>query len=309
MKKINLILTTVTVLALAAMSCSLQFARPDPLPPPPPPSPQGPGFPPPPPPSPEGQLPPPPTPEGPSPEVGNPGGNPGQGNIGSFGADSTTLNKGKCAMLHWETEGGFGVTLDGQPVERVGQRQVCPQQTTVYRLGVDNGDQVLTRELTITVSGGNQSSGSNSSGGNNSGGNNSGGTNSGGGNSGGNNSGVSTTSIDLAATNLWKDPANLGHTLHIDIKNNSTYSGNITFNVTCAGIYYINGKKPNEHTNLMYSANGLIYPFNANQERSTNTYIKLDKGTGFYELTCTLNSSADNKSSNNSVTKKFEIGP
>jgi hypothetical protein len=59
-------------------------------------------------------------------------------------------------MLYWETEGGFGLSLDGQPVERAGQKQVCPQQTTVYRLGLDNGGQMLTREVAITVNSGGQ---------------------------------------------------------------------------------------------------------------------------------------------------------
>lgn len=72
----------------------------------------------------------------------------------TFTADRTNLQPGQCAILQWNVQGGFGVNLNGQPVERTGQKQVCPQETTLYRLGVDAGTTVLTRDVTIVVAGG-----------------------------------------------------------------------------------------------------------------------------------------------------------
>ncbi len=90
----------------------------------------------------------------------NPGGlGPGGGQLGgnvqiNFGADSTTLQPGQCANLQWNVRGGFGVRLDGQPVDLTGQKQVCPNTTTTYRLEVDTGGRVEAREVTIQVGGG-----------------------------------------------------------------------------------------------------------------------------------------------------------
>ena len=45
---------------------------------------------------------------------------------------STKQQPGECAMLEWSVEGGFGVDLNEQPVERSRQMQVCPEETTAY---------------------------------------------------------------------------------------------------------------------------------------------------------------------------------
>jgi hypothetical protein len=70
-----------------------------------------------------------------------------------FDADRTSLQLGQCATLEWSVEGGFGVELNGQRVERSGTKQVCPEETTVYRLDVGAGEAIERREVTIAVSG------------------------------------------------------------------------------------------------------------------------------------------------------------
>ncbi|MDZ7378509.1 MAG: hypothetical protein ONB06_04100 [candidate division KSB1 bacterium] len=77
----------------------------------------------------------------------------------TFTADRTNVQPGQCAILQWNVQGGFGVNLNGQPVERAGQKQVCPPESMLYRLGVDVGATVLTRDVTIVVAGGGPPSG------------------------------------------------------------------------------------------------------------------------------------------------------
>jgi hypothetical protein len=96
------------------------------------------------------------------PQQGGPGAGPGPGGgqPGSnvqidFHADSQMLQPGQCTTLHWNVQGAFSVRLDGQPVDPDGQRQVCPQATTTYRLEADAGDHIEMREVTIQVGGGN----------------------------------------------------------------------------------------------------------------------------------------------------------
>ncbi len=71
----------------------------------------------------------------------------------SFTADRTNLAPGECTTLRWSVEGGFGVELNEQPLERSGQSQVCPQETTPYVIAVDAGDRLERRELVIIVEG------------------------------------------------------------------------------------------------------------------------------------------------------------
>jgi hypothetical protein len=56
-------------------------------------------------------------------------------------------------MLEWSVEGGFGVELNGEPVEHSGQMEVCPEETTPYWLGVDTGETMEEREVVIVVEG------------------------------------------------------------------------------------------------------------------------------------------------------------
>jgi photosystem II stability/assembly factor-like uncharacterized protein len=71
-----------------------------------------------------------------------------------FTADQTTLKPGECTLLHWEVTEGFGATLNGEPVPKAGERQVCPPETLIYELAVDMGTRFDTRTLEITISGG-----------------------------------------------------------------------------------------------------------------------------------------------------------
>jgi hypothetical protein len=105
-----------------------------------------------------------PNPAGPQPAMG------GEAQIISFPASRNTMYPGQCAMLDWNTQGGFGATLNNQPVERVGQEEVCPTTTTSYILRVDNGKEMQQREILINVTPDNnsQNSGSNPSSNNNS---------------------------------------------------------------------------------------------------------------------------------------------
>ncbi len=92
---------------------------------------------------------------GPGPGDSGPGGGqPGADVQIDFGADSTTLQPGQCTNLQWSVRGGISVRLDGQPVDPIGQRQVCPNATTTYRLEVDAGGRIEARDVTIQVSGG-----------------------------------------------------------------------------------------------------------------------------------------------------------
>lgn len=108
--------------------------------------------------------------------------------------------------------------------------------------------------------------------------------------------------IDLQATDMTVDSAKY---VHIQIKNNSTYSGDISFGVSCKGDFSVGGSS----SSVSYSTQSVTFPFNANQERNTNSNIKLDKGTGYYKLTCTISELVDPNPSNNSITKTLTISP
>ncbi len=73
-----------------------------------------------------------------------------------FTADRTSLQAGECTLLHWEVTEGFGVTVNDELVDRVGQMEVCPTETRTYILAVDIGTGVETRQVEITVSGAGQ---------------------------------------------------------------------------------------------------------------------------------------------------------
>ncbi len=52
----------------------------------------------------------------------------------NFNADQYMLEEGECTKLHWQVENADEVFLDGDPVDALGARQVCPDQTTTYVL-------------------------------------------------------------------------------------------------------------------------------------------------------------------------------
>ncbi|MBU0491012.1 MAG: DUF11 domain-containing protein [Chloroflexi bacterium] len=78
----------------------------------------------------------------------------------TFTADRTSIQPGECATLKWTVEGSgqFWVELNEESVSPSSFRQVCPPQTTTYRLVAGTGaapKQELRRsEITIAVSGG-----------------------------------------------------------------------------------------------------------------------------------------------------------
>jgi len=72
----------------------------------------------------------------------------------AFTADRASLQSGECTTLRWDVVGGFGVALDGEVVERAGQRQVCPEVSSSYSLRIDIGETIELREVAISVAGG-----------------------------------------------------------------------------------------------------------------------------------------------------------
>ncbi len=67
-------------------------------------------------------------------------------------ADDLALAPGECTSLIWETSGALRVYIDGEAVEDVGQREVCPAVTTMYSLRVlYEGDTEEEHHVTIEV--------------------------------------------------------------------------------------------------------------------------------------------------------------
>jgi photosystem II stability/assembly factor-like uncharacterized protein len=61
------------------------------------------------------------------------------------------LEQGNCTIIEWHVQGGFGVVLNGEDVDFSGQRSVCPEKTTTYKLSVDAGDRLEERAVEIIV--------------------------------------------------------------------------------------------------------------------------------------------------------------
>jgi photosystem II stability/assembly factor-like uncharacterized protein len=70
-----------------------------------------------------------------------------------FSADRTTIQTGECTRLAWHVEGGFGVSLNGEEVPEIGEREVCLEESRVFELAVDAGTHQETRTVEISVSG------------------------------------------------------------------------------------------------------------------------------------------------------------
>jgi hypothetical protein len=72
-----------------------------------------------------------------------------------FFAERTDLQPGECTMLLWNVEGdGFGVDLNGDPVERSGEQEIClGEEPMFFSLGVDMGDRMEIREIEVGVDG------------------------------------------------------------------------------------------------------------------------------------------------------------
>jgi hypothetical protein len=77
--------------------------------------------------------------------------NPGFG-IQSFTANSTTIERGKSAVLSWIVYGASSVTLNGEPVDSVDGLRVLPGDTMVYILSaVNRNDAGDTDSDTVTI--------------------------------------------------------------------------------------------------------------------------------------------------------------
>jgi uncharacterized Zn-binding protein involved in type VI secretion len=86
------------------------------------------------------------------PEEPGPGGGP---EVINFIVDPDTIPQGGCAVLHWEVvPPDFEVTINGQGVAPVGEREECPQSTTVYELVVQAPGGPQQRSATLHVEGG-----------------------------------------------------------------------------------------------------------------------------------------------------------
>ncbi len=77
--------------------------------------------------------------------------------IVDFKVEPATIKPGQTATLIWGTENQNGMTIEpdiGSVFQARGSRQVKPAATTTYTLTVKGpGDQVLTRDVTLTVAG------------------------------------------------------------------------------------------------------------------------------------------------------------
>ncbi len=52
----------------------------------------------------------------------------------NFNADQYLLEEGECTTLHWQVENADEIFLDGELVEALGARNVCPETKTTYEL-------------------------------------------------------------------------------------------------------------------------------------------------------------------------------
>jgi hypothetical protein len=69
----------------------------------------------------------------------------------NFNADSYLIKQGKCTKLRWAVENAEDVFLDGELVEVLDARQVCPTKTTKYTLLAMAGEQQEEAYVTIEV--------------------------------------------------------------------------------------------------------------------------------------------------------------
>jgi hypothetical protein len=85
----------------------------------------------------------------------------------SFEADDTTLTSGDCTNLRWRVEGASTILLDDRTVEPEGKKEVCPDESTEYKLTLQFPDQARLEDRTIEITveqnnNGNSNSNSNS---------------------------------------------------------------------------------------------------------------------------------------------------
>lgn len=69
----------------------------------------------------------------------------------NFWADSLSIVGGNCTILHWEVAYATGVYLNGEFVAQLGDRQVCPPETTSYTLHVEAPAGNVDQQIIISV--------------------------------------------------------------------------------------------------------------------------------------------------------------
>ncbi|HEX9798067.1 MAG TPA: CSLREA domain-containing protein [Anaerolineales bacterium] len=69
----------------------------------------------------------------------------------NFNADRYSLPLGECTRIRWEVQNAETVALDGESVPATEAEQVCPQQTTTYRLMAANASEQAEATVTIEV--------------------------------------------------------------------------------------------------------------------------------------------------------------
>lgn len=68
-----------------------------------------------------------------------------------FSATRFAIDRGDCAYVFWQVDEGKNVKLNNEVVESVGNRQVCPSETSNYILNYEIGDDAEVSVLTIQV--------------------------------------------------------------------------------------------------------------------------------------------------------------
>ncbi len=71
----------------------------------------------------------------------------------SFEADDTTLERGRCTVLRWQSSGPITLQLDNQPVAASGEERVCPRNTTTYtmKFKVAGSAEVQSQDIKVEV--------------------------------------------------------------------------------------------------------------------------------------------------------------
>lgn len=69
----------------------------------------------------------------------------------AFTVDEAKIKEGECTHLRWQVEGASTVSLDGEPVDPSGSREVCPAVSTSYRLEISYAAGALERLVSVAV--------------------------------------------------------------------------------------------------------------------------------------------------------------
>lgn len=70
----------------------------------------------------------------------------------NFWVDDSTIIKGSCTVLHWQSSDASRVDIDGEVVSLSGQKKVCPTVTKHYSLKAVGSGGESTRSLSVVVS-------------------------------------------------------------------------------------------------------------------------------------------------------------